>query len=98
MIRPNILHSTIEHLPILDVIDAHQLADLAIDGVISELMRAPNTSRSYLEWVLVLADVRARIAQQISRRTCGRVHIDDVLHAFEMTGIMVTSEWEDDDA
>jgi hypothetical protein len=75
----------IENVPVLGRIDAHELADMIIDRVISELMRHPYIrSRCCREWAVALADTRARIAEQIHRRIHGHVRIDDVLHVLEM--------------
>jgi hypothetical protein len=85
--RHNIIRSAIEDLPILDVIDAHELADTIIDKVISALLRDPNNTRSRREWAFVLADTRARIVEQIHRRIYGHTLMDDVLNALVIEGV-----------
>jgi hypothetical protein len=87
MIRRNIIRSAIEDLPILDVIDAHELADAIVDKVISDLVRDPNNTRSHREWSVALADTRARIVEQIHRRIYGHALIDDVLNTLVMEGV-----------
>jgi hypothetical protein len=88
MIHHDIIRRAIEGLPILDVIDAHELADTIIDRVINELMRDPYTQpRCCREWAVALADTRARIVEQIHHRIHGHVHIDDVLNTLEMEGV-----------
>ena len=89
MIHHNIIRKAIEDLPILDVIDAHELADTIIDDMINGLMRDPSARpRSYREWVVALADTRARIVEQIHPLIHRHAHIDEVLNTLEMEGVL----------
>jgi hypothetical protein len=81
---PMNLRAAIEDLPALGVLDAHELGDLIIEQVIQKLQRDSSIpARSYSEWMVALADVRARIVEQIHLSIRNHVHIDDVLRALD---------------
>ncbi len=85
----NSARSTVEDLPTLSLVDAHELADLAIELLIAALMRDPVSSpRTYSDWWAQLANVRAHIAAQLHRRIDQHVDVADVLRALELEGVL----------
>ena len=80
----------VENIRALDRRDALALADEIIDDMISVLQRDRNiSSRSFSEWSLALADLRARIAEQIADEIEGHVDRGTVLLEIE------AAEWPD---
>ena len=66
----------IENIPALDQRDALALADEIIDDMIAVLQRDHSiSSRSFIEWSLVLANLRARIAERITNAIAGHVDL-----------------------
>jgi hypothetical protein len=74
----------IENIRALDQRDALALADEIVDDVIAALQRDRNiSSRSFTEWSLVLANLRARIAERIAGEIAGHVSLAAVLLELE---------------
>jgi hypothetical protein len=74
----------VENIPALDRRDAFALADEIIDDVIAALQRDRNIpSRSFTEWEMRLANLRARIAERIDREITGHVSLSAVLLEIE---------------
>jgi hypothetical protein len=74
----------VENLPVLGRCDAFALADRIIDDTIAALQRDPNiSSRSFTEWELKLADLRARVAERLSLAVVGYVELETVLRELE---------------
>ena len=74
----------IENIPALDQRDALALADEIIDDMIAVLQRDHSiSSRSFIEWSLVLANLRARIAERIANEIEGHVDLRTVLLEIE---------------
>jgi hypothetical protein len=85
----NIIRSTIEDIPVLGIIDAHELADAVVDLVIAMLMRDPAMpQRTYSEWWARLANVRAHIVARLHHRIGDHADIEDVLRALAWAGVL----------
>jgi hypothetical protein len=85
----NMIHSAIEDLAALGVLDAHELADAIIESLIAALARdSALPSRSDADWWLRLASTRMRIVEKIHRRIDGHVDADDVRRALEWEGVL----------
>jgi hypothetical protein len=72
--------NAVENIRALDQRDALALADAIIDDTIAALQRDRNiSSRSFTEWELALASLRARIAERIASEIVGHVNLETVL-------------------
>lgn len=77
----------VENITALNKRDAAALADKIIDAVIDALRRDPAIpSRTFAAWSLQMADLRARVAEQITAEIEGRVDLDEVLSTIESVG------------
>ena len=84
------IYRAVENIRALDRRDALPLADEIINDTIAVLQRDRNiSSRSFSEWSLALADLRARIAEQIADEIEGHVDRGTVLLEIE------AAEWPD---
>ena len=84
----------IENIRALDRRDALGLADEIIDDMIAVLQRDRNiSSRSFTEWSLMLANLRARIAERITNEIAGHVSLSTVLLEIE-----AATDWCDERA
>jgi hypothetical protein len=84
-------YEAIENIRALDRRDARALADEIVDDTIAVLQRDCNIpSRSFSEWSLALADLRARIAEQIAHEIEG--HIDRETALLELKAV---TGWEE---
>ena len=78
----------LENIPALNRRDALALADEIIDDMISALQRDRETSsRSFAQWELKLANLRARIAERITNKIAGHVSLSAVLLEIEAATI-----------
>jgi hypothetical protein len=77
-------YSAIEDLAALGVLDAHELADLAIELIITALMQDPAIPpRSFKDWWARLANTRTLLVERFHRRIDGHVDVEDVLRSLE---------------
>jgi hypothetical protein len=77
-------YRAIENIRALDQRDAFTLADRIVDDTIATLQRDRNiSSRSFTEWELALASLRARIAERIASEIVGHVSLAEVLLELE---------------
>jgi hypothetical protein len=74
---------SIENLSTLDRRDAAELADEIIIDTITALRDRDGASRSFAEWELMLANLRARITERLTTAIDGHVHLNDVLFEIE---------------
>lgn len=82
--------SAIENIRALDQRDALVLADAIIEDMIAALQRDRNISfKSFTEWELLLAGLRACIAERIAEEITGHVDREAVLLELE------AAEWPD---
>jgi len=77
------VYDAVADTPTLDQRDALALADEIVDLLIDALPR----DRSFYEWALALAPLRAAIAARINQVTLGRAVLDEVLNAIEATAV-----------
>ena len=81
----------IENIKALDGRDAARLADVIIDDVIIALRRDRSiSSKSFMEWELALANLRARIAERITNEIAGHVSLSAVLLEIE-----AATDWQE---
>jgi hypothetical protein len=84
-----ITQNAIEDLAALGVPDAHELADLAVELIITALMQDPAIPpRSFSEWWARFANMRTRLVEHFHRRIGGHVAIEDVLRTLEFEGAL----------
>jgi hypothetical protein len=75
------LEAALQNIAGLDRRDADRLADQIIDTLIDGTLSRDSAlpRRTSTDWLVKLADARSRIAEQINRRTYGRITLGDVL-------------------
>jgi hypothetical protein len=84
-------YKAVENVRALDRRDALVLADAIVDDTIAELQRAREIPpRSFAEWSLTLAGLRARIAERIANEIEG--HVDREIVLLELKAV---TGWED---
>jgi hypothetical protein len=86
-----VMFKSLDSIPVLGWRDAHTLADEIIDVVIAVLQHEPSISppRSFIEWSLVLANPRARVAELIAGKTKGFADLESVRNSLQ-------TEWPDE--
>ena len=85
----NTIRREIEALAVLNVYDAHALADTIVEMTIFALARDPSIpARSFSAWWAMLANTRAHIVDQIHDRIDEYVDVNDVLRTLEFEGVL----------
>ena len=85
----NNIQNAIEDLAALNVLDAHELADLTVELTIAALVQDPAIPpRSFLEWWARLANMRTLLVEHFHRRIDGHVDVEDVLRTLEFEGVL----------
>ena len=87
----NAIKEAIEDIPALNQRDALTLADEIVDDMIAALKRDRETAfRSFAQWELALANLRARIAERITNEIAGHVSLSAVLLEIE-----AATDWQE---
>jgi hypothetical protein len=74
------IEAALQNIAGLDRRDADRLADDIIYGLIGTLSRdTALPCRTSTDWLVKLADARSQIAEQINRRTYGRITLGEIL-------------------